>query len=428
MRRFLAYVSAPPDSTAVTALATIDVTIYPSECDAFGRLNAAAFLTVLERARWESLARGPGLDLFRRNGVWPAVRRATMDYRAGIYPGDVLRIETAVAQRGTTSVTLRHVATRVSDRAIVAEAELVFVMVDRVGRPTPMSEELARVFGPRTAGAGGLAAGREAIRVTVDGGRVELAVEARGDGIPVLFVHGFPLDRTLWRHQLAGLSRYRRIAPDLRGAGASGAPAPPDGYSMTRYADDLVGVLDELGVGQAVVCGLSLGGYILFELLRRHPDRVRAVIFADTRAEADSAEGRRGRDELAEAVARDGTEVLVERMLPKLLAPATHAAQPEVVAHVREMIRRAPVPGILGALRAMRERPDSTAVLGTIRVPTLVLVGADDELTPPAGARAMAELVPGARYAEIPAGGHLAPLEQPLATGRVLAEFIESLP
>jgi 3-oxoadipate enol-lactonase len=403
----------------VTALPSVELTVYPYECDAYGHLNEAAFLQLFERARWDALARGPGMELFKRNNAWPAVRRATVDYRAGVYPGDVLRVETAVLERGTTSVTLHHVATRLSDRKVVAEAEIVFVMIDRVGRPAPMTEELAQFFGPRTAGV----PGRTPLRLAADG--VELSVEVRGDGLPVLLVHGFPLDHAMWRHQLALLGRCRRIAPDLRGFGAS--PAPDGGYSMARYADDLAAVLDALDVRQAVVCGLSMGGYVAFELVRRHAGRVKALILADTRAEADREEARRGRDELAELARREGAGAVAERLLPKMLAPATDETQPELVTEVREMMRRQAVPGIVGALAAMRDRPDSTATLKTIAVPTLVIVGAEDRLTPPDDAERMARTVPGARLVTIPGAGHLAPLEQPLATTRALSEFLGAL-
>lgn len=399
----------------MTALPSIEFPVYPNECDAFGHLNAAAFLGLLERARWEALARGPGMDLFQRSGVWPAVRKSTVEYRAPAYPGDVLRIDTVVTHRGTISVTLRHTAKRVSDDVLVAEAQIVFVCIDHLGRATPIPEAVARFFGPRSAPA------QEPLRVEVGG--AALAVEVRGEGAPILFVHGFPLDHTMWRHQLAALARWKRVAPDLRGAGASSAPQV--GYSIARYAEDLVAVLDVLGIREATVCGLSMGGYIVFELLRRAPDRVRAVILANTKAEADSPEARRGRDDLAVLVEGKGREALAEQMLPKLLAPVTLAAQPELVAEVREMIRRCSISGIAGALRAIRDRPDSTDTLRAIRVPTLFVAGSEDQISPPSVMKAMAALVPGARFAVIAAAGHLAPLEQPLVTSRVFEDFLE---
>ena len=289
--------------------------------------------------------------------------------------------------------------------------------IDRAGRPTPIPDEVARALG------GPRGTARDPLRVAVGG--ADLAVEVRGEGAPILFIHGFPFDRTMWRHQLAGLSRWKRVAPDLRGAGASSVPA--DGYSVARYADDLVQALDSLGLERAVVCGLSLGGYILFELLRRHPGRVRAAVFCNTKATPDSADARRGRDEMAALAEREGTEAVAERLLPQLLAPATFAAQPDVVTHVRDMIRRTPVPGLLGALHALRDRPDSTPMLGAIGVPALVVAGEDDKIAPADGMRVMAEAIPGAQYAVIPAAGHLAPLEQPLATSRVVADFLDGL-
>ena len=404
----------------MTPFGTIELTVYPYECDAFGHLNQAALLTLLERARWDALARGPGMDLFDRNGVWPAVRKATIEYRAPAFARDVLRVETTVVGRGTTSMTLRHVVRRASDDAAVAEAEMVFVCIDRVGRATPIPDEVARFLGPRASG------GHQPIRVPA--GDVELAVDVRGEGLPVLFVHGFPFDRTVWRHQLATLSRVRRIAPDFRGVGDSGAPPGADGYSLLRYADDLVAVLDAVGVRQAVLCGLSMGGYVIFELLRRHPERVKALILADTKPEPDSPEAKRGREDLTQVAQRDGQEAVIERLLPRLLAAATQATQPEVAGQVREMAHRWSVPGLVGALRTLRDRPDSTDTLRGVRVPTLVLVGSEDQIAPPDTARAMAQLIPGAQYHVVPAAGHIAPLEQPLATSRVVADFLRTIP
>lgn len=398
----------------MTAFPTVELTVYPNDCDAFGHLNQAAFLALLERARWEALARGPGMDLFDRNGVWPAVRKASLEYRAGVYPRDVLRIETSVAHRGTTSMTLRHVARRVADDQVVGEADIVFVCIDRLGRATPIPEEIARFLGPRTAAA------HQPVRV--EAGGAELAIDVRGEGPPVLFVHGFPFDRTMWRHQLAALGRCKRIAPDCRGVGGSTAPA--DGYSMARYADDLVAILDALGIRQAALCGLSMGGYVVFELLRRHPERVKALVLVDTRPDADAPEAKRGRDELAAVAEREGPQGIIERLLPKLLARQT---QSEVTDQVREMARRWSLPGLTGALRALRDRPDSTDTLRQVRVPTLVLVGSEDQIAPPDIGRAMAALVPGAAFHVVPGAGHVAPLEQPLATSRVLADFLDAV-
>src|SRR3989454_8077436 len=149
MRGFLAYVCGsrfPAGASTVTPFGTVDLTVYPYECDAFGHLNQAALLTLLERARWDALARGPGMDLFDRNGVWPAVRKATIEYRAPAFARDLLRVETTVAGRGTTSMRLRHVVRRGSDAAPVAGADLAFRGIDRPGRATPIPEEIGRLL------------------------------------------------------------------------------------------------------------------------------------------------------------------------------------------------------------------------------------------------------------------------------------------
>jgi pimeloyl-ACP methyl ester carboxylesterase len=409
----------PRGASVLSPFPTVEFTVYPNECDAFGHLNQAALLALLERARWDALALGPGADLFDRNGVWPALRKAVIEYKAGLFPRDRLRIETTVVHRGTTSFTLRHTVRRVGDDTLAAEADLVFVCVDRIGRAKPVPEEIARFLGPRTSGA------HQPVRVPV--GDVELDVEVRGEGLPVLFVHGFPFDHTVWRHQIATLGRCKRIAPDLRGVGSSGTPSAADGYSMARYAADLVAVLDALGVREAALCGLSMGGYVIFELMRRYPERVKALVLVDTKPEADSAEAKRGRDALARLAEREGQNAVVEQLLPSLLSAGTRTTEPDVVAQVREMGRRWSVPGLVGALGALRERPDSTDTLGRIGVPTLVLVGGDDEVVSPSVARAMARRIPGAQCHVIPAAGHIAPLEQPLATSRLVADFLNAL-
>lgn len=260
-------------------------------------------------------------------------------------------------------------------------------------------------------------------QVSVDD--VRLAVTVAGEGPALLLVHGFPHDRSLWRHQSDAIAGWTCIAPDLRGAGESDAPTR--GYSMARYADDLVAVLDAVGAPQAVCCGLSMGGYVLFELWRRYPGRIRALILCDTKSEADAPEAKRGRDELI-AVARDaGVGAVAERLLPKLLGRTSRAENPTLVEAVRAMLLRSPVAGIVGALEAMRDRPDSTPRLAEIAVPTLVVVGTEDELTPAAAVRPMAERIPEARYAEISGAGHLTPLERPGPFNSAVAEFLSRL-
>jgi len=243
-----------------------------------------------------------------------------------------------------------------------------------------------------------------------------------------LFIHGFPFDHRLWRHQVPVLSRrWRCIAPDLRGAGTAAAPQDPAVYSVASYADDLMGLLDREQVDRAVVCGLSLGGYIVFELLRRFPSRIRAAVLCNTKATADTPEAQRGRDELAARARIGGAPIVAEELIPKLLARVTSERRPEVVREVREMISRQPIDGIVGALHALRERPDSTALLPRIRVPVLVIAGDDDQIAPASGMQQMAQAIPGAEFVRVRDAGHLAPLEHPDAFSHAFTRFLTPL-
>jgi len=403
---------------ALSRLPPVSIQIYSHECDAFGHLNESAFLAVFERARWDTIARGPGLELFRRNGIWPAVRRASVDYLLPVFPGDVLDVQTDLVKLGRTSMELRQTAERQSDGQTVAEGVFVFVMIDGSGNPTPVPEQLATMFASRLSTRSG-----EVVRYDV--GDVSLAVDVRGDGPALLLLHGFPLDRSIWTHQLSALQGWRRIAPDLRGLGES--DAPDDGYAMSAYADDLARLLDRLRVQRAVVVGLSMGGYVAFEMLRRHRDRVAGLVLCDTKAEADTPEGRKARDENVKLVESGGAAALAQRMVPVLLGRTTQQTQPPLVKRMHEMIGRMPPQGLAGALRAMRDRPDSTDLLPTIKVPTLVVVGQEDEMTPPAAARRMTDAIPSAAMTTIAGAGHVTPLEAPIAVSRVFAEFLEAV-
>ncbi|HET6797619.1 MAG TPA: alpha/beta fold hydrolase [Gemmatimonadales bacterium] len=400
------------------SLPEIDMVVYPDECDAFGHLNQASFLSLFERARWEMLLRGPGMDVFTQAGTWPALRKTVIDYRAPALPGDVLRFHQALTHLGRTSFTMRQTARRVRDETLIASAEFVFVCIDRDGKPVPVPTEFSDYTQARREVTG------DVRRLMVRG--VNLALEMRGEGPPVLFVHGYPFNHTIWRDQIDSLDGFRRIAPDLRGMGQS--DAPDLGYGLEIYAADLAALLDALAVDQVVLCGLSMGGYIAFEFLRQWRSRVRGLVLMDTRSEADSAEARRARDAAA-AVARErGAGAIAEAMLPKVLAPTTLKQRPDLSDQIREMMAATPVAGIVGALAAMRDRPGSEALLPTLAdLPTLVIVGEADDLTPPDQAKAMAQAIPGARFVTIPGAGHVPPVEQPGATTRELRIFLESI-
>jgi YbgC/YbaW family acyl-CoA thioester hydrolase len=395
------------------------LTVYPDECDAFGHLNQASFLSLFERARWEMLRAGPGMDLFDRTGAWPAVRKTVIEYHASAYPGDVLRFEQDLTHVGRTSFTMRQVARRVRDDALIATAEFLFVCVNRQGRPVSVPREFNEFMAARRRDAG------EVQRLTVNG--VSLAVEVRGDGPAVLFIHGYPFDRSIWTHQVAALDGWTRIAPDLRGMGQS--DAPDLGYNMETYAADLAALLDLLGVDQVVLVGLSMGGYVAFEFLRRWRHRVRGLVLLDTRAEADTPEGKKARDAAAATAREQGAEAVAEATLPKVLGASTLAGAPATVERVRAMMAATPVAGMVGALGAMRDRPDSTPMLPDLAgIPVLVIVGDEDEVIPPAQARVMADAIPGSSLVVIRSAGHLPTMERPVETTDALLAFLDGLP
>ena len=249
-----------------------------------------------------------------------------------------------------------------------------------------------------------------------------LAVQEHGEGPPALFVHGFPLSAAMWRPVGERLARVgsRVLAPDLRGFGASqGAPAP----DLAVHVEDLVALLDALGLDEPVPwIGFSMGGYVCLEAWRRHPERIGALGLIDTRAAADDAAGRQAREATATAVQAKGSHVVADAMIEKLFAPEAPQA---LRAMWHERMRSAAPEAVAAALRAMAARADSTGLLATIDVPTLVLVGAQDVITPPRDAEALAAGIQGAGYAVIPAAGHMAPVEQPEAVATHLEAFLK---
>jgi pimeloyl-ACP methyl ester carboxylesterase len=252
-----------------------------------------------------------------------------------------------------------------------------------------------------------------------------LFVHDTGEGPALLFLHAFPLDASMWDHQVAAFSdRYRCLRPDVYGFGAS--PAPPPRMSLDDVADAVIAALDERHVANATVVGLSMGGYLAFALLRRgaFAQRVSALALCDTRAGADSEQARADRLAMAEQVRREGgVEAIVEPMAGRLLAPQ-NAAEFHISDPVRGRIRRGTAAGVAAIQEAMASRPDSTPLLASIAVPALVLVGSQDALTPPEEARRIADAIPGARMQVIDGSGHLSNLERWEAFNAALAEFL----
>lgn len=257
-------------------------------------------------------------------------------------------------------------------------------------------------------------------------GQSSLAYRERGDGPPVVLVHGFPFSSALWEPQLVGLSdRFRVIAPDLRGFGESDLADGP--YGMDVHADDLAALLDALGLERVVLGGLSMGGYVAFEFVRRHRDRLRGLILADTRAEPDTAEGRANRRRMARTALEEGTDPVIEPMVPKLLSPETREARPEVEERLLEIMRSARPEAIAAALEGMAGRADSRDLLPRIEVPTLVIGGADDAITPAADLRAMAEAIPDVRLELLAGAGHVSNLEAPERFNAAVRDFLDEV-
>ncbi|MCE9546999.1 MAG: alpha/beta hydrolase, partial [Planctomycetia bacterium] len=261
------------------------------------------------------------------------------------------------------------------------------------------------------------------ISIDINGARLNAADE--GTGVPLLLVHGFPLDHTMWNAQVAAFAaHYRVIAPDLRGFGKSTGTA--DVLSMEQHADDLGDLLDVLGIQEPVhFCALSMGGYVAWQFWRRHATRLRSLILCDTKAAGDTPEGAKGRLAMADQVLREGAKVAAAAMLPKLLAADAPTRRPDLVEQVRQMILGNSPQTIAAAQRGMAQRPDVRAWLGDIRLPVQLIVGEQDVITPPAEMRGVAEAISGSNLAEIPGVGHMSPLEAPDAVNEVLGEFLE---
>jgi 3-oxoadipate enol-lactonase len=263
------------------------------------------------------------------------------------------------------------------------------------------------------------------MQVTVNG--FSMASSEAGRGTPLVFVHGFPLNRTLWQPQLEGLSGLARvIAPDLRGHGDS-QPVPPP-YSMDLFADDLNALLDALGIQEKIVlCGLSMGGYVAFAFYRKYAHRLRGLILTATRAAADTPAGRAGRDKMMALAREKGMAAISESMLPKLLAPQTYSARPDLVEVVRSITLGVSLEGVLGDLAALKDRPDSSPTLAQIEVPTLILHGVADQIIPLSEAQAMRDGIRGSRLVVVPEAGHLPGVENPGIFNEAVKKFLKSI-
>lgn len=254
---------------------------------------------------------------------------------------------------------------------------------------------------------------------------VSLAYDEQGQGVPVVLLHGFPFSRRMWSSQIPALVRSARvITPDLRGFGESeGVPE-----SVEQMADDVHALVKALSLPAIVLAGFSMGGYVAFRYLAAHAREVRAVMLLDTRPEADGPEARQRRFAGIERIRREGPAGFLDDFARLLVSPRTAETRPEVITEVRRLMEGTPAETLVGGLRAMADRPDSTPLLAGLTMPTLVVVGEDDKATPVESARLMAATIPGAQLIIVPAAGHVSNIEQPRAFNEALTRFLRDLP
>ena len=256
---------------------------------------------------------------------------------------------------------------------------------------------------------------------------IQMAYSDSGIGRPIVLIHGYPFNRSLWNEQVAALSSsYRVIAPDLRGFGESDASDAP--ATMNRMAQDVALLLDHLGITRAMIGALSMGGYVALAFYKQFPSRVRALILADTRAQPDTEEAKQTRAQQAEKALTEGMAGIADAMLPKLLTPETVSKRPEVVKRIRDMMLKTKPDGAAAALRGMAAREDQTDLLPKISVPTLILVGAEDAITPVADSEKMHHAIAGSRLVVLENAGHVSNLERTEQFNQALQDFLKELP
>ena len=255
---------------------------------------------------------------------------------------------------------------------------------------------------------------------------IEMAYDVEGSGPPVVLLHGYPFNRSMWREQVEALQgSFRVITPDLRGLGETEAGAE-ERATMNEMAEDVAALLDELKIARVILGGLSMGGYVSLAFTRRFPLRVRALLLADTRPQTDTDEARHAREEQAQKALEEGMSAITDIILKKALAPSTHAERPEIVSRVREMIHSTKPEGAAAALRGMAARSDQTDFLASILAPTLIIVGSEDQLTPPKDAELMHREIRGSRLEVIEGAAHVSNLERPEEFNRALMEFLRA--
>jgi len=260
----------------------------------------------------------------------------------------------------------------------------------------------------------------------ITSGDAEIFYEVLGSGPPVVLLHPFPANHDLWKPAAqAVVSRFRVILPDLRGHGDSGIGEGP--ATMENHAADIARVLDREEVGRAPFVGVSIGGYVLLEFWRKYRGRVEALVLCNTKAQADTPEGRAGRVQAAAEVMERGTEPFFESMLPNLIGKTTRSTRPDLVEGALQLMRKMSPEDVAMVQRGMAERQDSVETLKTINVPTLIVTGDEDILTGVADAELMRQNIPGSQIRVIAKAGHYSPWEQPEEVGKLVRHFLDTV-
>jgi 3-oxoadipate enol-lactonase len=264
------------------------------------------------------------------------------------------------------------------------------------------------------------------MKIKLNGTTINYTERGLPQGIPVVFIHGFPLNHTMWEPQMKALpNHFRAITYDIRGHGESDIG---DGqYTIEFFVDDLLSLLDHLVIDRAIICGLSMGGYIALRAYERSPERIKALVLCDTKSEADTNEAKLKRSAIVRNVKTNGTGPFADEFVTAILAPQTFQTHPEIVESIKKMIRANSPIGISGASLALGCRTDTSAALSTINVPTLILVGEHDMLTPPTVSESMHSRIVNSELHVVVHAGHMSNLENAPEFNKRLIEFLNRL-
>jgi 3-oxoadipate enol-lactonase len=263
------------------------------------------------------------------------------------------------------------------------------------------------------------------MKISINNSIINCTDNARSQGLPIIFIHGFPFSLEMWKPQLSELSAgFRLISYDIRGHGAS---AVGDGqYTIDLFADDLIALIDYLSIKRPVLCGLSMGGYIALRTFERHPERIGGLILCDTKSESDTNEAKTKRFATMKIIKESGIDLFAGEFVKSVFCENTFSHKPEIVDEAIQIIRRNSPLGICGAILALASRTDTTQILPSINVPTCIVAGEHDRLTPPAVAESMHKVIPGSKMHVVPNAGHMCNIENSGEFNNILLSFLKT--